>query len=204
MRSDELKDLVTETLAPEKRQAGCKGDGGREHRLSEAAVMLAFASHLFRLGAARVTIHPDGMHGKQFDIGAWLKTNNFCLARSAGRTSYGGTYTKGNCVMEVSIKGGHGDVRTELDGRAIVAECKGGVINSSHNGVRSSLRSGLREAVGSLLERPAAEQNFAVVPDAPETRKFAKRLIARAESAGIGIALISRSGQVEFVGERKV
>jgi hypothetical protein len=139
------------------------------------------------------------MHGKQFEIREWLLANGFEHTHTEGGTAYGGVYQTGSCKLRVWPHSGHGDVFATIDGLQIVAECKGGVFNSRHSGVLSSLRSGLREAVGSLMERPAVERNIAVVPDSSETAKFAHRMASRAARAGIEIALVSEYGAIRFV-----
>ncbi len=72
---------------PEKRSAYCTG--GKEHHLTEAGVMIAFAMYLLDQGAAGVEIHPDGEHGKRFDIQKCLECLGFTLADSHGTTAYG-------------------------------------------------------------------------------------------------------------------
>lgn len=195
-----LPGLVLRKLPPPNRRGFCaKEDNDHEHRLSEAAVMLSFAIYLFGKGAKKVTICPDGMHGKQFEIRQWLLENRFHQESSHGRTDYGGTYVRERNQLKVWLRSGQGDVTTTLNGQQIVAECKGGIFNSTHNGVRSALRSGLREAVGALMERPSNERNIAVVPDTLETRKFAAKASKRAAAAGIEIALVTAHGQIIFV-----
>jgi len=43
--------------------------------------------------ATTVRVHPDGEHGRQFDFAGWLGRHGFLKTESAGKTSYGGTYT---------------------------------------------------------------------------------------------------------------
>lgn len=195
-----LANLVLREFPPVKRRGFSPPEhDDHEHRLSEAAVMLAFANYLFNEGATEVTINPDGMHGKQFNIRDWLIKNGYTHESLHGKTNYGGIYVNGSRRLRVWLRAGQGDVSGTINGRDVVAECKGGVFNSSHNGVRSSLRSGLREAIGALMERPTSERNIAVVPDAEETRKFAERAIGRAMKAGIEIALVTEHGEIKFV-----
>jgi hypothetical protein len=201
--SKPLTNLVLREFPPLKRRGFSPPEhGNHEHRLSEAAVMLAFANYLFEQGATEVTINPDGMHGKQFKIRDWLLDNGYVHESSHGRTDCGGIYTNGSRRLRVWLRPGQGDVSGTVGNRVVVAECKGGVFNSSHNGVRSSLRSGLREAIGSLMERPKDERNIAVVPDSEETRKFAERAAERATKAGIEIALVTEYGEIKFVGQQ--
>lgn len=195
-----LTNLVLREFPPLKRRGFSPPEhNDHEHRLSEAAVMLAFANYLFDQGATEVTINPDGMHGKQFKIRDWLLGNGYTHESSHGRTDYGGMYVNGSRRLRVWLRAGQGDVSGMVGNRNVVAECKGGVFNSSHNGVRSSLRSGLREAIGALMERPTSERNIAVVPDAEETRKFAERAVERTTKAGIEIALVTEHGEIKFV-----
>src|SRR5579863_6346616 len=106
-----LEDLLTKRAAPPNRVTAC--DGGIEHHLSEGAVMLAYALHLLRTvqGLKHVAIHPDGEHGKQFDIKGWLNGHGFRFAEPMGTTSYGGTYISSDGQMLlVNPKSGRGDV----------------------------------------------------------------------------------------------
>ena len=200
MKFKPLAGLVLKEFPPPKRRGFSPPEHlDHEHRLSEAAVMLAFANYLFEQGASEVTIHPDGMHGKQFEIRTWLMENGYSHYSNEGTTAYGGQYINGNRKLRVWLRSGQGDVTAEIQGKKIVAECKGGVFNSSHNGVRSALRSGLREAIGSLLERPDNERNIAVVPHSSETQKFGERAIRRCLAAGIEIALVSEHGEIVFI-----
>jgi hypothetical protein len=68
-------------------------EGGIEDHLTERAVMVAFAMHLLRTidGLKHVAIHPDGEHGKRFDLKGWLGKNGFILGEPIGQTSYGET-----------------------------------------------------------------------------------------------------------------
>jgi hypothetical protein len=171
---DQVSLFVTLRRPPTKRQN--KTIGEMEQVLTEAAVMLAFANHLFReFGATSVAIHPDGEHGRRFDI------------RSKA------------LEVRVEPRPGRGDV-VALDGdHKIIAECKGGVLNTRHAGQVSRLRRGLYEAVGMLLSRPAGnEMQFAVVPRHQETIKLATRLAARCRDCGIRIALVSGRGEVDL------
>jgi hypothetical protein len=101
-----LPDLIISRTPPEKRAA--KAEGGAEKHLSEAAVMLAFAFHLFREEPSlkRVELHPDGEHGKQFDFQGWLRGRGFTLVRKEGTTSYGGVYSDGDREIYISLKPG--------------------------------------------------------------------------------------------------
>lgn len=173
-----------------------------EHCLSEGAVMIAFALHVFDRGATAVSLHPDGEHGKRYDLKACLAHHGFRHTRSQGSTSYGGEYTREHQLLTILPKPGLGDVIAQLDGRKLVAECKGGVINSKHAGQLSRLRSGLCEAVGLLLARPHDEQHIAVVPYTPATLALARRMIVRTLAAGIRIALVDADGRITFVEEQ--
>lgn len=194
-----LQNLILIREPPEKRLA--KADGGKEQHMSEAAVMLAFAMHLFSRGAQKVSVHPDGEHGKRFEIQAWLATHGFTWREGWGTTSYAGRYVNDNLVLEVHVKPGQGDVVATIEGQMIVAECKGGIVNTRHAGQVSRLRKGLHEAAGQLLTRSGkGEINVAVVPHTNTTRDLAVRMAPRANRAGIAIALISPNGAVEFFG----
>ena len=93
--------------------------------------MVAFAMHLLRTGPnlKHVAIHTDGMHGKTFDFAAWLRRQGYDLTQPKGTTSYGGLYASADGrILEVCPMPGLGDVV----GGNITAECKGGVLNSTH------------------------------------------------------------------------
>lgn len=122
------------------------------------AVMLAFALFLLDAeGAAQVEIHPDGEHGKRFDIAGWLEAQTFMRTRTIGSATYGGEYVRadGKSVI-VDPKSGLGDVVAEVAGQVVIAECKGGVINTTHPGQKSRLYSGLCETVRMLMAKPEA------------------------------------------------
>jgi hypothetical protein len=193
-------DLITYQNAPPKRAAHCHE--GIEHHLTEGAVMLAFAMHLLRTvsGIEEIAIHPDGEHGKRFDFEAWLGRNGFTKIAGTGKTSYGGSYrSAAGATLIVHPASGLGDVAaTCRDGLTWIAECKGGIINTRHAGQVSRLRKGLCEAVGLSLARPlgANTRQFAVVPHTRATEELARRMAARALTAGIRIALVDARGRV--------
>ena len=194
-----LDDLVTHKKPPPNRVKTC--NGALEQHLSEGAVMLAFALHLLRTvpGLKSVNVHPDGEHGKRFDFRGWLERQGFSLATPLGTTSYGGRYVSaGRQAVLVEPKCGLGDVVAESGGKSLVAECKGGVINTRHPGQLSRLRQGLCEAVGLSLASPMTKdrKQFAVVPKIETTENLAKKLAVRARLAGIEIALIDARGNV--------
>lgn len=196
-----LLDLITSKPPPANRATKTEGDV--ERHFTEVAVMLAYAFHLFNVDSSlkRVELHPDGEHGKQFDIRSWLELNGFNLVRPEGSTSYGGMYSDGKRSVHVSLKPGRGDVVAETDDYRIVAECKGGIINTRHPGQKSRLRKGLCEAVGLLMSRPLeSEKQFAVVPLTNDTEIVAKRMRSRCDTAGIGICLVRDDGVVSEVG----
>jgi len=190
-------DLITQVPPPPNRVG--KHSGKDELHLKEGAVMLAFAMHLLRAipGLQRVNIHPDGLHGQGFDMQGWLERRGFALAEPLGETSYGGTYISatGQTVF-VQPKSGLGDVVAKIDGSSIVAECKGGVINTKHAGQQSRLRRGLCEAVGLLMASTEGFRQFAVVPHTDVTRKLAEKMARRTRLAGIEIALVDARGNV--------
>ncbi len=162
--------------------------------------MLAFATHMLELGASNVEIHPDGQHARHYDIGGWLKSQGFTHAEHTGTTDCGGRYTRDLQTLCVKFSPGVGDVIGELNSHRIVAECKGGVINTSHAGQQSRLRKGLCETIGQLFARPlSSERLVAVVPNTPVTLKLAKRMARRAAAAGIEIALVHSNGAISYV-----
>lgn len=197
-----LDNLVTHRPPPPNRVASCDHDV--EHHLSEGAVMLAFAFHLLRTvpKLTKVSVHPDGEHGNRFDFKGWLAAQGFDLVQPSGSTAYGGLYeaADGRQVV-VHPASGFGDVVAEWDGGSIVAECKGGVLNTRHAGQQSRLRKGLCETVGLSLASPVApgRKQFAVVPKTKATEALAKRMAARAMQAGISIALVDGLGNVETI-----
>ncbi len=99
-------------------------------------------------------------------------------------------------VIMVSSVPGLGDVVARAPGLAILAECKGGIVNTKHAGQTSRLRKGLCEAVGLLMASPKAGRQVAVVPKTETTVRLAQRLAPRAKEAGIEIALVDELGQV--------
>jgi hypothetical protein len=166
--------------------------------------MLAFAMHLFESHSSilHVQLHPDGMHGKDFKIREWLERQGFIHGQGSGRTAYAGVYRKGRWKITVALNPGLTDVVANESGPKIAAECKGGCINTTHNGQVSHLRKRLYEAVGQLIGRESSEgeRHIAVVPDTKETRKIAKRMVGRARLVGVEIALVNpATGCVDYV-----
>jgi hypothetical protein len=195
------EDLIDKRVPPESRKN--KTDGSMEHHLTEAAVLLAFSMHLFETvpGLREIEIHPDGEHGKRFDIRGWLEKHGFQHTKAVGSTQYGGVYNDGERTIVVSLKPGLGDVVALTDRQKIIAECKGGILNTRHPGLKSRLRSGLCEVVGLLMSRdPGQERNVAVVPCTEGTSRLAQKMIDRCRIAGIEIALIQADGQVNYIG----
>jgi hypothetical protein len=183
---------------PPNRRSCC--DGGQEKHFTEAAVMIAFGMFLLEQGAMNVELHPDGEHGKRHDLKKTLEAHGLLLVRPLGSTSYGGIYQRDHQTVSVTLRPGVGDVVAEIGGRTLVAECKGGVLNTRHAGLLSKLRRGLCEAVGLLMARPlSGERHVAVVPATPESEKVARRMLLRATAAGIEIALVNENGCVSFV-----
>lgn len=182
-----------------------KAEGGVERRMTEAAVMLAVAQHLLALQNAEgqsgeVFLHPDGEHAKQFDIVGCLATLGFQRLAPKGNTTYGGVYGRGADQITVFPKSGLGDVVATVAGRQVIAECKGGTINSRHGGVLSRTRSGLSELIGQLMVLPAdGSRQIAVRPYTQTAENLAKRLSARCAKAGIEIALVEENGSLIFV-----
>lgn len=160
--------------------------------------MLAYAMHLLRTqGAQDVRIHPDGEHGKQFDFAAWLERRDFTKTSSLGSTTYGGVYRNhAGQTIALHPKSGLGDVVAEVGNHVILAECKGGIINTRHPGQVSRLYRGLCETVGLLMATPSQGRQIAVVPQTEGTLRLAERLAPRCALAGIEIALVGSRGEV--------
>ena len=188
-------DLIVELDPPTSRRGKCEG---KERHLTEAAVMLAYGLHLLRTvpNLRRVELHPDGEHAKRFEIVEWLSARGFAMKASQGRTAYCGTYENEQQTIVVTSTPGKGDVVAQTNDGMIVAECKGGIINTSHAGQRSRLRKGLCEAVGLLMARDKGGRQVAVVPNTETTLKLAQKLIPRTREAGIEIALVDDKGRV--------
>jgi hypothetical protein len=183
----DFDDLIHEAEAPPNRRG--KHDGAYEQHFREGAVMVAYAMHLLRTaGSSEVSIHPDGIHGQQFDFRVWLGRRGFSFVSSLGRTAYGGNYSDsaGNKII-VNPTPGLGDVVAKLSDGAISAECKGGIINSRHPGQVSRLDRGLCETIGRLMASPSSGRQVAVVPYTESTARLAKRLAPRCATAGIEI-----------------
>jgi hypothetical protein len=192
----DLDELVTESAPPPNRVGKCVG--ATERHLTEGAIMVAYAMHLFRAEAAKaVRIHPDGEHGKRFNFRDWLARQGFNLVAPVGSTSYGGGYAdKFGRTFEVIPRPGFGDVVATLAGGRLVAECKGGIINTRHPGQTSRLYKGLCEVVGLLMASPSGGRQVAVVPHTEGTLRLARRLLPRRKLAGIEIALVGERGTV--------
>jgi len=100
----------------------------------------------------------------------------------------------------VNPKSGVGDVVGELDGRKVVVECKGGVVNSTHAGQVSRLRRGICEALGLLMARePDGAREIVAVPETHVTRSMAERMTPRCTQVGIEIALVRRDGSIDWL-----
>ncbi|MBN1156937.1 hypothetical protein JXA85_04935 [Candidatus Woesearchaeota archaeon] len=193
----DANDLITLRKPPPNRVG--KSEGGLEKHFSEPAVMLAYITYLIEQHPELngIEIHPDGEHGKQFDIRAWLERRGYTLVEPQGNTSYGGRYRNGDRSVLVSLQSGQGDVVGYLGGTKIVAECKGGIVNTKHPGQKSKLRRGLCEAVGLLMSRDnTGERQYAVVPLTDETQRLANQMRARCRKAGIEIVLIREDGSL--------
>jgi hypothetical protein len=192
----DFDDLVT-ALSPPPNRAG-KANDVQEHHLYEGAVMIAYAMHLLRTQATmQVHIHPDGEHGKQFDFAGWLRRRGFMMAASTGKTTYGGTYTDaaGRSII-VNPRSGLGDVVAKIGSEVLMAECKGGIINTRHSGQVSRLYKGLCETVGLLMATPSPGRQVAVVPYTESTFRLATRLAPRCALAGIELALVRSRGEI--------
>ena len=123
----------------------------------------------------------------------------FVRVAALGKTAYGGHYTRAARTIIVNPKSGQGDVVGAVGGRRVIAECKGGTINTSHAGQKSRLRKGLSELIGQLMILDdAAVRQVAVLPHTAEVERLARRLGPRCAAAGIEIALVSPTGDVAF------
>ncbi len=191
-----LDDLIVELNPPENRRGKC--DGVKERHLTEAAVMLAYGMHLLRTvpELRAVELHPDGEHAKRFEIARWLSAQGFIRKAGQGKTPFGGTYICGDKSIVVTSIPGKGDVVATTRAENIIAECKGGIVNTRHAGQISRLRRGLCEAVGLLMTREKGGRQVAVVPKTEMTLKLARKLAPRALNAGIEIALVDEQGRV--------
>jgi hypothetical protein len=194
-----LGDLIIELDPPSNRSEKCTGE--KERHLPEAAVMLAYGMHLLRTVPDLLTVdlHPDGEHAKRFGIAQWLSQQGFILQEGHGSTNYCGKYVRDQQVIVVSSIPGIGDVVGTARELTILAECKGGIVNTKHAGQTSRLRRGLCEAVGLLMARQRHGRQVAVVPHTEVTERLALRLAPRANDAGIEIALVDEHGRVTEV-----
>jgi hypothetical protein len=172
---------------------------GIEECLSEAAVMIAFAMYLLHGNDEinEVFIHPDGEHKKKFAFDKWFENNNFSILQTTKSSAI--TYERSAMRIMLHYKPGIGDVRVTSETKNIIAECKGGVINSTHSGHTSRLRKGLYEVIGLLMTKDENCRRVAVVPDTKTTYETARKLIAQTSRAGIEIALVDRTGNVRFI-----
>src|ERR1700733_2243924 len=95
--------LYTEMREPPLNRRGHCMDGMEQH-FTEGAVMIAFAMYLFDQGAREVELHPDGEHGKRYDLKECLKSNGFNHVSGLGKTSYGGIYHRDDKIITVTCK----------------------------------------------------------------------------------------------------
>jgi hypothetical protein len=102
--------------------------------------------------------------------------------------------------LTVFPSSGKGDVTAVDDkGQIIFAECKGGIINTTNPGQTSRLRKGLAEVIGQLMSRELSqERHIAVVPKTTQAQRLAKKMVSRANAAGIEIALVAPDGTIHF------
>ena len=185
-----FEDLIVELDPPSNRRGKC--EGSKERHLTEAAVMLAYGMHLLRTvpELRTVELHPDGEHAKRFEIARWLSAHGFVLKKTLGKTAYCGIYMGGEKSIVVSSIPGKGDVVATTPEEIIIAECKGGIVNTRHAGQISRLRKGLCEAVGLLMSRARGGRQVVAVPYTGTTPRLAQKLAPRARDAGIEIALV--------------
>ena len=194
-------DLIVERDPPQNRIGTCT-DGPCEKHFPEAAVMLAYAMHIFATvpGTHTITVCPDGEHAKKFEIAAWLTSHSFRREQPIGNTAYGGKYVREQETIRITPTSGIGDVIVDIDEHKIIAECKGGIVNTRHPGQISKLRRGLCEAVGLLMANSSVGRQVAVVPYTEVTLRLAHKMLPRISKAGIEIALIKRDGTVVELG----
>ena len=121
------------------------------------------------------------------------------MTERRGTTMYCGAYVCGRQSIIVTSVPGKGDVVARTSGETILAECKGGIVNTRPAGQVSRLRKGLCEAVGLLMAKPTGGRQVAVVPHTDATLRLAEKLATRALDAGIEIALVDEFGQVVAV-----
>jgi hypothetical protein len=196
-----MHNFFDDRISPQKRRSKCKG--AKERHLTEGAVIVAFGLYLVDKGASEVELYPDGQHLTNFDIRTSLESRGFELTTPKGRTNSGGTYTRGSRQLEVTFKPGMGDVVASLNGKKVLAECKGGVINTEHTGQLSRLRRGLCEAVGQLVYRAnEADRRIAVLPACRYTLELAQDWEKRARAVGIELALVDEMGKVSLIARR--
>jgi hypothetical protein len=171
--------------APAQRVKHCQN--GIEHDFTEAAVRVAFALYLLDQGATNPLSETLSRHG-------------FHLHEPRGTTSCGGEYRRGAEKLTVFPSSGKGDVTAVDDkGQIIFAECKGGIINTTNPGQTSRLRKGLAEVIGQLMSRELSqERHIAVVPKTTQAQRLAKKMVSRANAAGIEIALVAPDGTIHF------
>ena len=167
--------------------------------------MLAVAQWLFKRGAMRVCIHPDGMHTRYFDLAGQLEQAGFRRMKSEGKTTHAGVWVRSDRTLEVHFQPGKGDVVADIGDQNIVVEAKGGCINSRYPGKLSQLRTRTYEAVGSLFNAPkTATCLIAAVPRHAETEKLARGMADRLREAGFLVALVSSTGEIRVVPEPRV
>jgi len=193
-------DLIT-VKDPPRNRVGYTEEGIENH-FTEAAVMLTYVTYLMveHPDLDGIEIHPDGQHGQQFDIRGWLERRGYELVEPQGTTNYGGLYENGERSILVSLTPGYGDVVGQLKKYKIIAECKGGIINTNHPGQKSKLRRGLCEAVGLLMSKEnTGVKQYAVVPFTNVTKNLAEQMQPRCKKAGIEIILIHEDGMIDKI-----
>ena len=156
--------------------------------------MLACAMHVLQTeDTCEASIDPDGQQNRQFPFADWLDRHGFTKASSIGTSACGGKRKSRNGqTVTVNPKSG-------LGANDLVAECKGGSINSRHPGQRSRLRRGLCEAVGLSMTKPSTGRQVAVVPETDSTLRLAGILAPWCVSTRIGIALVGNRGKNRHV-----
>lgn len=196
--------MYVRDYAPSAKRAAF-AEGGVERRMYEAAVMIAVARYLieqqhFHGQPGSVFIHPDGQHDAQFSFVDCLRMIKFERVEAMGRTKFGGRYVSGEDEIVVFPKSGLGDVTADVGGRRVIAECKGGTLNSRHAGIQSRARTSLSELIGQLMVlSDDGSRQIAVRPWSRQSQDLAERLAPRCAKVGIEIALVHEEGSLHFV-----
>jgi len=101
LAQEHLTTFFQDRNPPAKRICHC--ERGLERYLTEGAIIVAFALYLLDKGASGIELHPDGEHGKRFDIRACLESRAFVLHEPRGSTKYAGFYKRNSDILHVSL-----------------------------------------------------------------------------------------------------